>query len=343
MHFSLIPFHYTALWFLLYYLYPYYVNITSTGEKYDLNSENNLLDTEEASETELFSNGPDQPMEIKEQLSIFCVTSVTFTYPSCFSSRMYQDKLENLKKQLEDLKNGTHPEYLKRIKKLEQQYKERIRLNEIYREYLVNCVERDYILEKNAAVKEYEEKKSDLRENLLTDFEDKRKQIEIERNNMELNCDTIDIKPAVTRKLRRRPNEPVPVVEKRRKNTPGALVLQLEDKEIDSDLKMISRSKVMTPIKQPCYSMNGNSASSYAMDAFTEAKIEDGKLLYEKRWYHRGQPIFVEGKEYPRFAATISAIGNETIWVKKCSDNNKVRIMTMQLSRGKISIKRRAN
>lgn len=261
---------------------------------------------------------------------------------SHFSRRMYQDKLENLKKQLEDLKNGTHPEYLKRIKKLEQQYKERIRLNEIYRDYLTNCVERDYILEKNAAVKEYEEKKTDLRENLLTDFEDKRKQIEIERNNMELNCDTIDIKPAVTRKLRRRPNEPVPVVEKRRKNTPGALVLQLEDKEIENDLKMISRSKVMTPIKQP-FSMNGNSASPYAMDVFTEAKIEDGKLLYEKRWYHRGQPIFVEGKEYPRFAATISAIGNETIWVKKCSDNNKVRIMTMQLSRGKISIKRRAN
>uniref|UniRef100_A0A336MNU0 CSON001870 protein n=1 Tax=Culicoides sonorensis TaxID=179676 RepID=A0A336MNU0_CULSO len=294
------------------------------GENYELNTENNLLDTEEASETELFSNGPmDQPMEIKEQ--------------------MYQDKLENLKKQLEDLKNGTHPEYAKRIKKLEQQYKERIRLNEIYRDYLVNCVERDYILEKNAAVKEYEEKKTDLRENLLTDFEDKRKQIENERNNMELNCDTIDIKPAVTRKLRRRPNEPVPVVEKRRKNTPGALVLQLEDKEIDNDLKLISRSKMLTPIKQPCYNMNGNSASAFAMDVFSEAKIEDGKLWYEKRWYHRGQPIFVEGKDCPRFSATISAIGNETIWVKKCSDNAKFRIFTQQLSRGKIMIKRRAN
>lgn len=319
-----------------------FINVTSTGENNDLNRENNFLDTEEASETELFSNGPDQPMEIKEQLSI--LTFVCFTYISdFFVFRMYQDKLENLKKQLEDLKNGTHPEYLKRIKKLEQQYKERIRLNEIYRDYLVNCVERDYILEKNAAVKEYEEKKTDLRENLLTDFEDKRKQIENERNNMELNCDTIDIKPAVTRKLRRRPNEPVPVVEKRRKNTPGALVLQLEDKEIENDLKLITRSKMLTPIKQPCYSMNGNSASSFSMDVFSEAKIEDGKLLYEKRWYHRGQPIFVEGKDCPRFAATISAIGNETIWVKKCSDNAKFRIFTLQLSRGKISIKRRAN
>lgn len=123
---------------------------------------------------------------------------------------MYQDKLENLKKQLEDLKNEAHPEYTKRVKKLEQQYKERIRLNEIYRDYLINCVERDYILEKSAAVKEYEEKKADLRENLLTDFEDKRKLIENERNSMELNSDAIDVKPAITRKLRRRPNEPVP-------------------------------------------------------------------------------------------------------------------------------------
>lgn len=84
-------------------------------------------------------------------------------------------------------------------------------------------------------------------------------------------------------------------------------------------------------------------SGSLSSDAYTDAKIEDGKLLYERRWYHRGQQIYVEGKDFSRFPATISAIGNETIWVKKLSDSNKFRIFTQQLSRGKIIIKRRAN
>lgn len=44
-----------------------------------------------------------------------------------------------------------------------------------------------------------------------------------------------------------------------------------------------------------------------------ETRIEDGKLLYEKRWFHRGQQIYVEGKDLPKFAATITAIGNEVV------------------------------
>ena len=44
-----------------------------------------------------------------------------------------------------------------------------------------------------------------------------------------------------------------------------------------------------------------------------ETRIEDGKLLYERRWFHRGQTVYIEGKEMSRFAATISAIGNEVV------------------------------
>lgn len=97
------------------------------------------------------------------------------------SFRMYQDKLSYFKKQLEDLDNGVHVEFLRRVRKLEQQYNERLRLNEVYREYLVECVERDYIFEKRSAAKEFEEKKEDLKFNLLTDFEDRRKLIDTER------------------------------------------------------------------------------------------------------------------------------------------------------------------
>ena len=51
---------------------------------------------------------------------------------------MYQDKLAQLKKQLTQLKDGTLPEYMKKMKKLDQQYKERRRINEVWYAYEVS-------------------------------------------------------------------------------------------------------------------------------------------------------------------------------------------------------------
>lgn len=56
----------------------------------------------------------------------------------------------------------------------------------------------------------------------------------------------------MTRKLRRRPNDPVPEkVEKRRKPPPAQLNYLLDEKEIESDLKAISRGKVLTTVRKP--------------------------------------------------------------------------------------------
>ena len=51
---------------------------------------------------------------------------------------MYQDKLAQLKKQLQQLKDGTLPEYMKKMKKIDQQYRERVRINEIWYQYEVS-------------------------------------------------------------------------------------------------------------------------------------------------------------------------------------------------------------
>lgn len=115
------------------------------------------------------------------------------------------------------------------------------------------------------------------------------------------------------------------------------------------------------------YSTNNHQQTSITSDNgchYVETRIEDGKLLYEKRWFHRGQQIFVEGKDLPKFAATITAIGNEVVsrrkhflsykifillffkvWVKKVNDNSssKVKINMSHLAKGKVVIKRRAN
>ncbi|XP_018800030.1 PREDICTED: sin3 histone deacetylase corepressor complex component SDS3 [Bactrocera latifrons] len=313
-------------------------NDDSRSNHYDPTVYDSEEDTDDASETEFRNNSRSSNAtnttnggsnhELKEQV--------------------YQHKLAILNKQREELKHLVHPDYVKRLKKLENQYKERLRLNEIHREYLKECVEKDYQAERRAALKEYEEKKIDLKENILADLEERKKLIENERYNLELTNDSTEVKPTVTRKLRRRPNEPVPVVEKRRKPTTGQLLVYLlDDKEIDSDMKAIQRATQQNGVGNVPFSnlqQGGLLSESTNANAATniETRIEDGKLLYQRRWFHRGQQVYVEGKDLVKFAATITAIGNEVVWVKKTNDS-KVKINMSHLAKGKVSIKRRAN
>ncbi|XP_055927134.1 sin3 histone deacetylase corepressor complex component SDS3-like isoform X4 [Argiope bruennichi] len=210
---------------------------------YELNEKNENEsdeDTEDASETDMVKQ-EEEYTEIKEQ--------------------MYQDKLANLKKQLKQLEEGVHPDYLKRLKKLEQNYQTRQLLNQVFERVEIERVERDHILEKEAAHKEYEEKKIELRETLISDLEEKKRMIEAERSSMELTSDksslqladhaiarrliledSMEVKPVTTRKLRRRPNDPLPVPEKRRKTLP-TLNFLLDDNEIMEDLRLMNRNK----------------------------------------------------------------------------------------------------
>lgn len=58
-------------------------------------------------------------VSLKIDLSRFILQTMLLDF------RVYQDKLANLKKQLQQLKDGTHPEYNRKLKRLEAQYKER--------------------------------------------------------------------------------------------------------------------------------------------------------------------------------------------------------------------------
>lgn len=59
------------------------------------------------------------------------------------------DKLEQFRKQLQQLQDGTLPEYLRRLKRIEQQYKERLRLNDVWKAY---CVSEDHSFSQSQTV-----------------------------------------------------------------------------------------------------------------------------------------------------------------------------------------------
>jgi Sin3 histone deacetylase corepressor complex component SDS3 len=62
----------------------------------------------------------------------------------------------------------------------------------------------------------------------------------------------------MTRKLRRRPNDPVPLPEKRRKPPPAQLNYLLDEKEMEGDLNIISRGKPLGPVRKPGTILNYN-------------------------------------------------------------------------------------
>lgn len=182
-------------------------------------------DTEDASETDIFERPLDRRpnLEIKEQ--------------------MYRDKLANLKDQLRQLDNGTHPEYVKRIKRVEQMHDERMLLNEAFLAFETERIESEYIHEQRAAVREFEERKSDLKDSLIVELEEKKKMIEAERTSIELTTEGFEAKPPTTRKLRRRPNDPVPLPEKRKRGPPATLNhvdLLLLENDINEDIRLIA-------------------------------------------------------------------------------------------------------
>ncbi|XP_027269586.1 sin3 histone deacetylase corepressor complex component SDS3 isoform X2 [Cricetulus griseus] len=278
-------------------------------------------DTEDASETDLAKHDEEDYVEMKEQ--------------------MYQDKLASLKRQLQQLQEGTLQEYQKRMKKLDQQYRERIRNAELFLQLETEQVERNYIKEKKAAVKEFEDKKVELKENLIAELEEKKKMIENEKLTMELTGDSMEVKPIMTRKLRRRPNDPVPIPDKRRKPAPAQLNYLLTDEQIMEDLRTLNKLKSPKRPASPSSPEHLPATPAESPAQRFEARIEDGKLYYDKRWYHKSQAIYLESKDNQKLSCVISSVGANEIWVRKTSDSTKMRIYLGQLQRGLFVIRRR--
>lgn len=193
--------------------------------------------------------------------------------------QMYQVKLSQLKKQLEQLNEEKLPEYTKKLRRLEETYRERMRISEVIHDLEADMVEQDYINEKRSAVREFEEQKVFLRDQLVSQLEEKQRLIETERHNMELTGDSMELKPINTRKLRRRPNEASHgnngYGDKRGVAAAGGrgasvgkqpgnvnnLNYLLQDQEMNEDLKIINKNRAYSAVSKSC---SGNGAGSGA-------------------------------------------------------------------------------
>ncbi|NWQ97916.1 SDS3 deacetylase, partial [Burhinus bistriatus] len=220
---------------------------------------------------------------------------------------------------------GTLQEYQKRMKKLDQQYKERIR----NADYFPCALCRKLLL--------------------LTSFP-----LVLSALQPRYSTDSMEVKPIMTRKLRRRPNDPVPIPDKRRKPAPDILLQShwrailnylLTDEQIMEDLRTLNKSLNAVSLlfsASPSSPEHLPATPAESPAQRFEARIEDGKLYYDKRWYHKSQAIYLESKENTKISCVISSVGANEIWVRKTSDSTKMRIYLGQLQRGVFVIRRRS-
>uniref|UniRef100_A0A8C5SRB7 SDS3 homolog, SIN3A corepressor complex component n=1 Tax=Laticauda laticaudata TaxID=8630 RepID=A0A8C5SRB7_LATLA len=149
---------------------------------------------------------------------------------------------------------------------------------------------------------------------------------------------SMEVKPIMTRKLRRRPNDPVPIPDKRRK----PLNYLLTDEQIMEDLRTLNKVSAARRRTSPSSPEHLPTTPAESPAQRFEARIEDGKLYYDKRWYHKSQAIYLESKENTKISCVISSVGANEIWVRKTSDSTKMRIYLGQLQRGAFVIRRRS-
>lgn len=96
--------------------------------------------------------------------------------------------------------------FLHDVAQIERESAENISIVNNWHEKQKSEVELQYNLEHRRAIQEFQDKRKELKENLRNDNEEKRRQVEIDRNLLDINMDISDVKPTTTRKLRRRFN-----------------------------------------------------------------------------------------------------------------------------------------
>lgn len=159
--------------------------------------------------------------------------------------QIYRDQLAALRDQLDQLESECHPEFAKGLEKVKQIFDERRFFIQACFEWQQQRIMTDYANEEKAAMKEFNEQRDELKSTLISDLEEKKKLFEAD--TLELSFDTTEPKPTTTRKLRRRPNDPIPMPDRRRRASPAHINYLLDDHEIADDIKQLN--KILSAVK----------------------------------------------------------------------------------------------
>ena len=97
-----------------------------------------------------------------------------------------EDKIQHFHYQIKQLEDGTHSEYLKKVREIRDYYENRLLVAEVFKQYELEVADEEYEREKALAKQQFEAKGLELKECLLNDLQDKKKAYDHYRHNMDL-------------------------------------------------------------------------------------------------------------------------------------------------------------
>jgi len=158
--------------------------------------------------------------------------------------KLFKDKIAQLKKEAEAIKNGTHPQFCDQCKELEDAKNDKVAAAEQWRQYQLQNINNMFEVEKQQAEEEFATEKRLLKDRLLNTILEKKKKITEDKMTMNI-TDTTDARS--TRQLRRRGGQPPPQpTTVKKKITPPSINYTLKDTEIQEDLNAIFKNVTRT-------------------------------------------------------------------------------------------------
>jgi hypothetical protein len=94
--------------------------------------------------------------------------------------------------------------YLSDLRQAERKSDESLSVVRVWHEKQTSEIEQIYQCETKRATQEFQDKRTDLKEGLRNEYEEMRKQMELDKTQLDINTDTTEVKPVPTRNLRRR-------------------------------------------------------------------------------------------------------------------------------------------
>ncbi|KAH7728172.1 sin3 histone deacetylase corepressor complex component SDS3 [Aphelenchoides avenae] len=253
-------------------------------------------------------------------------------------------KLGPLIAEEEDLKSGTHAQYLAGIEKLRQEYERDLETIDITEQasdsqnYEKDRIQKAYETEKAAIAAEYETRISELVETLYNECDEKKRLVEQEVNSLDIASNTATAAnfyycQANKKTLRRRANEQSEVSEKRpRKHSPQHIVHLLPDAVIAHDVKLICN-------KNP-YSI---ALAADDEDRHRKVTVDSNRLICDGKTFHRGQNVMCETVNYGKFPAIIQSMCEQFVQLRSTvpGDTRQVTATKDDLECGRVVVRKK--
>lgn len=247
----------------------------------------------------------------------------------------------------------THPEYLSRIAALEAEKKQRVETLGLYARLQLESLETSVHWETLLADRMLEAQRKDLGVKLMDALVERKRKLErLHRQSEEVEAELHERRQqralAAAKPVKRGAAQalgpymsghgPPEVAKSERKKFKAMLVewpfiiYQLRDTEIQEDLAAIKRAVKSSRRPQPsmCTAREGYHGADLtrgfpccteSSERDIDVHFEDGKLFYDKRWYERGQSIYVENRDQVHYSGSITAINTGEVCHASCHNS----------------------